>query len=653
MTKRKSTKSALISSVLALCLCFTMLLGTTFAWFTDSVTSSGNIIQTGELKVGFEWAEGTTDPTNTAWNDASEGAIFDYANWEPGYAMARHLKVSNEGTLALNYKMRIVANGVVSNLADVIDVYYFAEDKALVRDDIADATYLGTLTEVLGTEKNLSKTVYGAIKAGDPADIHTIILKMNENADNEYQNMDLGCTFSVELLATQMASENDSFDNKYDNATVIPDSAVPTALVTYLDDLDVNYTLGIGGASYSMTLDAGYQFEPTISEEDVLSSEYKHWHPDFYVYADRDVPSNSIALAGYYNAWCQYNNDNWVALVNDGMPVEGGSENGVRLVSSLACVTYKDICKYGNDGMGFRCGIAGIDKEALAGTTITVEYRLYETEGEWSDSSHTCQEVTPENYMVLGTFTYTFPAINASSQDELNNAISSNDDVVISLGAGDYTLPNTNGKTVEIIGTEDTVIDVTGGYYAETANLTFKGVTFDCILDSGNGGDYELIYSSNATFIDCTFNGAHGVGRDGAKYIGCTFNLPADYVWSFANDTVFDGCTFNSQGKALLLYNHGGSEMVNVTVTNCVFKATAPAYAYAISNLACAAIEIDNYGCSINLIASNNTVDSDFSGEWRIKSFYDNGNTVTVNGTAYTQTALDGTLLTVVDRVVQ
>ena len=51
MTNMKSTKRALVSSVFALVLCFAMLLGTTYAWFTDSVTSSGNVIQSGTLDV--------------------------------------------------------------------------------------------------------------------------------------------------------------------------------------------------------------------------------------------------------------------------------------------------------------------------------------------------------------------------------------------------------------------------------------------------------------------------------------------------------------------------------------------------------------------------------------------------------------------------
>ena len=84
MTNLKTTKRALLSSVVALLVCFTMLLGTTFAWFTDSVTSANNIVQTGTLDVEMHWADGKTDPANTTWTDASTGAIFKNDKWEPG-----------------------------------------------------------------------------------------------------------------------------------------------------------------------------------------------------------------------------------------------------------------------------------------------------------------------------------------------------------------------------------------------------------------------------------------------------------------------------------------------------------------------------------------------------------------------------------------
>lgn len=100
MTNTKNTKRALLSSVLALFLCFAMLLGTTYAWFTDSVTSAGNIIQSGTLDIEMYWAKGTEDPSSADWKDASQGAIFNSELWEPGYVEARHIKIANVGTLA-------------------------------------------------------------------------------------------------------------------------------------------------------------------------------------------------------------------------------------------------------------------------------------------------------------------------------------------------------------------------------------------------------------------------------------------------------------------------------------------------------------------------------------------------------------------------
>ena len=128
MTKQKSTKRALLLSALSLLMCVSMLVGTTFAWFTDSVTSAGNIIKAGNLDVEMYWADGgkaVPADDSADWTDASTGAIFNNDLWEPGYTEAKHLKIANVGTLALNYQLRIVANGVVGKLADVIDVYYF------------------------------------------------------------------------------------------------------------------------------------------------------------------------------------------------------------------------------------------------------------------------------------------------------------------------------------------------------------------------------------------------------------------------------------------------------------------------------------------------------------------------------------------------
>ena len=327
--------------------------------------------------------------------------------------------------------MRIVADGVVTKLADVIDVYYVEEDAAVERADIANAEYLGTLTEVLGTEKSLSNTINGSLVAGADAHIHTVVFKMKEEADDQYQNMDLGCTFTVELIATQMASEKDSFGPDYDAIVSVPET--PEALVRPInpendfnftrDDgeevtiaqqgLKIKYTKGIGGDVYEGILNTAYQFEPTDTLEEALLSDWRYWHADFVVYADHDVPAESIMLAGYYDAWCELNNNNWVGLTA-GETIPAGEK--VRLVSNLgATVNWEDLCRFGNDGLGFLCGAADLTGEN-AGTTLTVELRLYKVgaQGECATGGG-CKhpyvdcEISEEDPILAGKFTYTFP----------------------------------------------------------------------------------------------------------------------------------------------------------------------------------------------------------------------------------------------------
>ena len=224
MTKTKVTKKALASSLLALMLCVSMLLGTTYAWFTDSVVSGGNIIKSGTLDVEMWYADGTKAvPTayvgEGTWTDASIGAIFNYDLWEPGYTEVRHIQIKNVGTLALKYKVQIVANGTVSDLADVIDVYYFDPAQQIAdRAALAGETPMGTLTAALA---GMDTTASGKLLAGE-SDTITIALKMQESAGNEYQNKSIGTDFSIQLLATQWTYEKDSFDDQYDAAAVMP-----------------------------------------------------------------------------------------------------------------------------------------------------------------------------------------------------------------------------------------------------------------------------------------------------------------------------------------------------------------------------------------------------------------------------------------------
>ncbi len=212
-----STKKSLIASLIVLCLCFASLIGTTFAWFTDSVTSGGNVIKTGTLDVEMYWAKGTEAPLDAQWIDASKGAIFAQTKWGPGYSEARHLKIKNKGTLALNYKLAMIPHGEVSVLADVIDVYYSANGATQVtdRDNLTGLDYVGTLRELIN--KGIAQ---GKLTEGESYD-STIVFKMRSEAGNEYQDLSIGSDFSVQLVATQVTHESDSFDENYDAAAFV------------------------------------------------------------------------------------------------------------------------------------------------------------------------------------------------------------------------------------------------------------------------------------------------------------------------------------------------------------------------------------------------------------------------------------------------
>lgn len=225
----KTTKRALLSSVFALVLCFTMLLGTTYAWFTDEVTSAGNVIKSGTLDVKMEWADGKEVPTSAAWTNVEENTapIFNNTLWEPGYTEARHIKITNVGTLALNYTLAIVATGEVSDLAEVIDVYFGLSErggmKQIADRDTTGLMYVGTLAEWLSTG-----IVRGSLEAGKNF-AATLVLKMREEVGNEYQDLAIGSAFEIRLLATQCASEVDGFGKNYDEfagkTVVTPENA--------------------------------------------------------------------------------------------------------------------------------------------------------------------------------------------------------------------------------------------------------------------------------------------------------------------------------------------------------------------------------------------------------------------------------------------
>ena len=209
MKESTKTKKALRGSLFALFACIVLLIGTTFAWFTDTASTGVNKIQAGRLDVSLEKFDTAQDKWVSAENDiltfkTVDNRSADQILWEPGctYELPQ-LRVVNNGNLALKYKIKI--NGIQGDeeLNKVIDWTYSVSGAG------------GDAVASLDTERHL------AAKTGDNDVFDTLTIKghMQESAGNEYQNMSID-GISITVVATQDTVENDSYGNTYDaNAT--------------------------------------------------------------------------------------------------------------------------------------------------------------------------------------------------------------------------------------------------------------------------------------------------------------------------------------------------------------------------------------------------------------------------------------------------
>ena len=216
--EQTKTKKALIMSVLSMVLCIAMLIGMTFAWFTDTASTGVNKIQAGNLKVGLEYkdANGDWKPVgNTIDFVKAAGHTDEEILWEPGctYKLPQ-LRVINNGNLALKYKVVISGFAGDTKLAEALEW----------KCNGAELTNSADMTLC----ENETLTTKGANKE------FAIEAHMKEAAGNEYQNLTMtGVTITV--YATQLAHESDSKDNTYDENATYPvgsESTLKDALAT-------------------------------------------------------------------------------------------------------------------------------------------------------------------------------------------------------------------------------------------------------------------------------------------------------------------------------------------------------------------------------------------------------------------------------------
>ena len=650
MTQTK-TKKALLMSVLSMVLCVAMLVGMTFAWFTDTASTAVNKIQAGNLDVDLQikdangkWvtAVGKTLDFVKATSAESEAVL-----WEPGcrYKLPE-LRIVNNGNLALKYKI------VISGAKDATNVEGKDGLKLL---DVIDWTYNvsgsgGEDVASLDTERHL------AAKTGaeGPSDTLTIEGAMQTTAGNEYQGLAID-GIAITVYATQDTVENDSYGKEYDkDATyypVIDLKGLKDALLVG-GEIAVNKEVTVVGTDDTAS-------RTIISKPTTLTLNKKILSPDgmgenqhnfVALIVDADTTINAGKDGGIdtgENGAYAINVRKGAKLtINSGSYYGGGTAVQVQEGELVINGGFFEVEPYSNPQYGNEFLLNCLDSAYKAGTAkITVKGGTFvnfnpadnKAEGDGTN-------FVAEGYSVIseikanGDVWYTVvkgTGKTAGTQDALNDALTNatTATTVKLTKAGEYTLPSLAGKDITLVGTKDTVIDMKDKINNNAKNIAFEGVTVNF-----GANDYKgFQHTGKLTYTDCTITGKQFLYGDEVEFVNCDFIQDVvDYnVWTYgAGKVLFKDCNFNCKGKAVLIYNEGALASQNVDFQNCKFNASAKAAGKA-------AIEIDcrftSYNVIIDQATANNVKGFDNGSKsnstvWNVKA----GNkptTVTVAGT--------------------
>ena len=514
MKEKRVTKRAIFASLLSVAVCTSMLIGTSYAWFTDSVTSANNKIQSGTLKIDMLVKGGDTGFADYTSVKNNSDKIFNYDKWEPGYTSWTNVKVKNEGNLALKYTLRFVSDDDLSaaKLAEVIDVYYAPAEvnrPTTGRPDLTqtpyNAYYLGTLADVFSgkvapiNDYLLAEDDPATTTVDEREDYATIVLKMKESAGNEYQNEALPA-FDLQLIAMQYTYEEDTFGDDYDTkANGIPDHPEWGNLNT----------------SASGKAVAG---QPTVVDA---------------VGAKLTMPADAVA------ADTQVSLEVAPGTMNSSITV-GDNNNAVTYDITVTpaddTVLKKVELNIGKAKTGLVVYHAAAAMTKLADDTNTTAEGYFYNPGTgiltiWSKTFSPFTIVTAKPASVV------FSAEKAEATAAVEEAVAaaeSGDTVV--LGSGEAVIPTNIPENVMIKGKEDgsTVLDTTSISGQNTGTLddvAVENVTFT----SSNTETWDGIISHKTTLTDTTFD-------------NCTFDATKDnrsnaiYGGTINGETVFENC---------------------------------------------------------------------------------------------------------------
>ena len=628
MKSKKAVRSALGMSVLSIALCAAMLIGTTFAWFTDTASTAVNKIQAGTLDVALEMF----DTEKNDWVSA-EGKTLDFVKspdapageellWEPGCTYnLPELKIVNNGNLALKYK--VVVSGVNGNskLLKVIDF-------SVTKQGTGDTPETIDLTDFEGILLPAGKTAGAGEEAGETTPI-TISGYMKKEAGNEYQGESID-GIAITVYATQYTYEFDSKDNQYDEGSAYKGTQEFTSGEHTLNKGGValnpnDVAVKVSGEGTQVTITGGYYDGGSGGDNRCIQVDTGATviikDGTFTVGGDATGLGNSVVLCnggtveiegGFFQTDYAYRNFYYVLNQQNGNP-------GTITVKGGTFVNY-DPSK-GDDnlhGNFVADGYAVVSETKANGDVWYTVVKTVENQNEVNDSI--TSGTKGENVTV---------ALPKNSSFTLDNGIAHE-----GTKSRDITFVGDGTQTVDVVSNAVNASEGNEMNYQRGSTFTFENVK----VQAGTT-PYGGIVCDEVTFKNCTITGKLALyGK--ATFENCVFeNDMADQysIWTWGGtDVKFEGCTFNTNGKAILLY--GGatySNPTNLTVNNCVFNDRNNGSAGK------AAIEIGNdYNATYTLTVNNATVNGFANGKntgsklWANKNSMDAAHlTVTIDGT--------------------
>ena len=489
MNNKRATKRALLTSVMALVMCVVMLVGTTFAWFTDTASTGVNKIQAGNLDVKLEYKN--SEQTTFVEANTNTKVFKDGALWEPGHVEYVVLKISNAGNLALKYKLGInIANEVGST--NVFDKPFKLSDYikfAVINGESKNLSDRDALVAEAGEGAVLSTgyTKEDHLLAGttDNEKVVTLVVWMPKSVGNEANykvaegitapSIDLG----INVVATQYMHESDSFNNQYDKDAEYPIS------VTTGDELQaivsnatapVNIVLTNSITTNNFVIPEGKDVTLDLNGRTVTNAEsHTILNKGHLTLTDSSADKSGQVISLKGNTAALRNGDNAVCVVEGGtISRDGANGNTWHVVENFGKMTFnggKVVLKHGNGFAitnGWNYPISGFDPTTHAHAVMEINALDLDTDSSGIKNCK-CGDLTVNDVTVKSTGYW------ALSNDYLGTAV---------INGG--TLTSTSNVTQAV--SNGAAMTVNGGTFdGTTGGLFLQSYATSTVL---NGGTY-------------------------------------------------------------------------------------------------------------------------------------------------------------------